>query len=248
MTDTPPGFVLISNAVKRLENGMFGGLGRPDMVDRIKKACPRLSIGSGPQREKAAEAICQAVLSGKLQVYVERRGQARDSNSGADRIPTLRIVPSAVLKILPKTRGGLPDAAIRVPLFLLREKLVDEETFVALSSGPLLLKETDFASWYRREKRKGKWPSQRNRKSPHVGRPSKQDPTLINKVTSIVRANAWSGKVSELERLLARDGIVVSHDTVARILDALFVTTGDERFRRRSRRKAKLGIFHAKSD
>ena len=195
MNAVPPGCVLPSTAVSRLEDGMFGGTRRPIVADKLKKAYPRASIGFGPRHEKAAEVICRAVLTGKLRVYVVSRREMRDSNSGPDeKRATLRIVPPAVLRILPKTRGGLPDHAIRVPLSLLRQGLVDEETFAALSSGALVLMEAEFASWYRQETRKGKWPSQRDRKHRGVGRPSKQTSALRNKILAIVNANAWSGR------------------------------------------------------
>jgi hypothetical protein len=255
MNAVSPGCFLLSTAVSRLEDGMFGGTRRPAAVDKLKKAYPRASIGFGPRREKAAEVIHRAVLTAKLRVYVVSRGEARDSNLGPDeKRSTLRIVTPAVLKILPKTRdGGLPDHAIRVPLSLLRRGLVDEETFAALSSGALVLMEAEFASWYRQEARKGKWPSQRDRKHRGAGRPSKQTATLANKISSIVNANAWSGKgkITDLRRLLVAGGIgnTVSDDTLGRLVDALFRETGDERFGRRSRRKAAArDAIPAKSD
>jgi hypothetical protein len=65
---------------------------------------------------------------------------------------------------------------------------------------------------------------------------------LRNEVLAIAYANAWSGKgkVSELRRMLFAGGMrdPISDDTLGRLVDALFRETGDERFRRRPRRKA----------
>src|SRR5262245_10439003 len=87
----PPDFILLSTAVARLEEGMYGGFQRPLLVEKAKETFPRASIGFGPQREEAAAAISCAVFTGKMRVYVVRRhtGEA---------MPLL--IPVAVLKIL----------------------------------------------------------------------------------------------------------------------------------------------------
>ena len=224
----PPGCLRVSAAVTRLEEGMFAGMSRPLQVDALKKRYPRDSIGFGPQREKAAETLSRAALTGKLTIYVACGDQR------------LRPVPVAVLERLIRARGGLPDHVIRAPVSLLRHRLVDEPTFDALSSGLLILKVSEFDSWYRKEKRKGKWVSQRQRKSPRVGRPSKQMLALRNAVKATVNSGDWSGagKVSDLRRkLVARGTEIGSESTLGRLVDALFVETGDELYRRRQRRK-----------
>jgi hypothetical protein len=63
---------------------------------------------------------------------------------------------------------------------------------------------------------------------------------LRNAVKATVNSGDWSGagKVSDLRRkLVARGTEIGSESTLGRLVDALFVETGDELYRRRQRRK-----------
>lgn len=52
MNDPPKDFLLISCAVNRLSDGMWGGLQRPDPVAAIKQEQKKLSLGFGPWERK----------------------------------------------------------------------------------------------------------------------------------------------------------------------------------------------------
>lgn len=119
-------FLLISEAVAHLEEGMFGGaIKRPEPVEAVKKICPQLSVGWGLHKEKAALAIHAAIMKGRLGVHVI----ARPTVEGVRQ--TLQV-PINVLARLLKVRGTLPDHAIRPPTTLLRDCSVTGELFAAV--------------------------------------------------------------------------------------------------------------------
>jgi hypothetical protein len=62
--------MLMSGAIARLEEGMWGGLRRPEPVQKMKHKYPKGSIGSGPWRDDARERVYEAALEGKISVYV----------------------------------------------------------------------------------------------------------------------------------------------------------------------------------
>jgi len=74
-----------------------------------------------------------------------------------------------------------------------------------------------------------------------VGRPSKHA-VLHNSIVALVNSGRWDGNkntVAQLAAMLLENGRApVSHDTVARAVDHLFRERGDERLRRRTRKKA----------
>jgi hypothetical protein len=225
----------ISAGVASLEAGMFGGMSRPEMVQQVKKDLPRLSVGFGPRQQEAAARLYDAMVGGEVTVYVEFYPEP------SDQLQTrLLSVAPAVLEALPRSRGGLPDR-VRVPTSLLRTGAVNGQLFRALSSGRLLLRRSEFENWYGRERDRGRWPSQHGRKQSLGGRPRKQT-ALRDLILGIVNSGRWNGNndtIAALAAMLAegRDGPSVSHDTVARAVDHLFRERGDERLRRRTRKK-----------
>jgi hypothetical protein len=233
-TETVPnGWIRVSSAISRLQGAMFAGVRRPLMVGEFKKSWPRASIGFGPQRQKSAETIHRAILCGDLPVHVLGRASHEDDT-------TLLPVPTAVLAKIPKARGCVPDHCFRISPSLVREGILEGKTLVAMLHGPLLLDDMAFKRWYESERRKGKWPSQRGSKHRSAGRPRKQTDALRNRIQTIVNAGEWCGedKVSVLHRKIFSGGHepTVSHDTLARVVDDLFIETGDAQFRRRRRR------------
>ena len=215
---------------------MFGGMRRPEMVVQVKTDHPGVSVGFGPRRQEAAGRLYGALAAGELPVYVEFRPEATDGSE-------LQILPvgPTILKSLPRSRGGLPDRAVRVPAALLWTGAIDGELFRALSSGRLLLTRSEFENWCPRERQRGKWPSQQGRKQRRVGRPSKRL-VLHDAIVALVNEGRWNGNnntVAELTAMLLENGHgPVSHDTVGRAVDDLFRERGDERLRRRTRKKA----------
>ena len=69
-------------------------------------------------------------------------------------------VPVSVLARLITTRGSLPDHPIR-PTIKTAEG--DEKLLGLLTVGVLVIRASDFDVWYRSDRAKGKWPSQRSR-------------------------------------------------------------------------------------
>jgi hypothetical protein len=228
----PDGFLRLSDAVNRLAEGMWGGLPRPVAVETIKRRFKKTSVGFGPRREQAGQRFRAAAMQGRLVVYVVARPQAPSKNCTLPRRSPVEIeplvVPANVLKRLLTSRGGLPDHPLRPSI-----KTADgnDRLFALLTAGFLVVLESDFIVWYRQERAKGKWASQRSRSKIGNGRPTKQTEGIRNAVLALVRDGAWSGKASiaTLHRLLVTSGRsnVPSVDTLARLANQLHRETGD---------------------
>ena len=219
-------FLLISEAVARLEAGMFNGaIKRPEPVEAIKKICPQLSVGWGLHKEKAALAIHAAIMKGSLGVHVFTRLTAEGTSR------TLRVPLDALARLL-KVRGALPDHAIRPPAALLRDNFVPAELFAALSSSALFLQAAEFEAWYHQQKRRRRWPSQRESKKPRTGRPPKQTDQLFTSIRARVAEEKWSAPdgIAKLVRLLATHG-APNRNLVRRAVQRLYEETGDNRYR-----------------
>jgi hypothetical protein len=238
LSDEVNDFLLISKAVARLEAGMFGGgLKRPEPVEAAKRPEPvkaakkpyrkksyrRASIGWSLQRQRAAALVDAAIMSGDLSVQVDL------AEDGAHR---MLQVPLQTLGRLVRTRGGLPDHAIRPMAILPRDNLVTPELLAALSKSAMYLRGSEFDAWYNRLKSRGRWASQRPSKAPRIGRPSKQTAELRTSIIARVEEGSWSGAepVARLVRLLALRGAPL-RNTVKRAVDQLYIETGDPRYR-----------------
>jgi hypothetical protein len=227
----PEGFLCISDAVNRLAEGMWGGLTRPIPVQAAKLTAQRGSVGYGPWRQHAAQSLRAAALKGELAVYVVKDPQASPQECDPARVAHKGflpvVVPVSVLTRLLTSRTGLPDHAIRPTI---RSVEGNEQLYVFLSVGVLAVREREFEVWYRSERAKGKWSSQRSRSKVANGRPTRQTETLRNAVLRLVREGAWSGKstFTELHRLLVTSGRsdVPSLDTLERLVRRLHLETG----------------------
>lgn len=215
----------MSEAVARLEAGMFGGaVKRPEPVEAAKKIYSRASIGYGPHKQKAAAVLDAAIMVGDLTVHVF-------TQSSRDRAARPIKVPLEILSRLMRVRGGLPDRAIR-PVDLLRDKLVAPELFVALSSSAMLLEKSEFNAWYDRQKGRRRWPSQRQSTKPRSGRPSKQTNELLTSIRARVAEKTWSAPdgIAKLAKLLVSNG-APKRNTLRRAVDQLYEETGDPQYR-----------------
>jgi hypothetical protein len=239
----PDGFLRLSDAVNRLADGMWGGLPRPVAVDTIKWRFKKTSAGFGPWREQAGQRLRAAAMQGKPVVYVVAKPRAPSKNAALRRPPVKiepTVVPANVLKRLLTSRGSLPDHPIR-PSVTTADG--NDKLFALLTAGLLVVLESDFIVWYRSERAKGKWASQRSRSKIGNGRPTKQTEGIRNAVIALMRDGAWSGKASiaTLHRLLVTSGRcgVPSVDTLARLVNQLHRETGDPGLLRiaRARRK-----------
>jgi hypothetical protein len=217
-THAPDGFLHFSDTVHRLTQGMWGGLPRPVIVRPLKQDCPKGSVGFGLWREQAGKRLRDAAVSGELVVYVI----AEHANIEP------MAVPAEVLKQLITTRGGLPDHPVRPSL---KTAGYDEKLFVWLNSGTLVVRKSDFEVWYRDERAKGRWPSQRSKKKTRVGRPTKRTEALSNAVLARIHDGEWDGKgsIAKLRRLLVVSGApdIPSIDTLTRLVDQLFSETSE---------------------
>jgi hypothetical protein len=246
-TCIPKGFLLISDAVDRLAEGMWGGLPRPLPVETVKQAYKKESVGFANWQERAGQRLTQSALRGELTIYVfvlprvasKKHGLARASSRAAEPLSAAILVK--VLSRLLLFHGRLPDHPIRPSI---RTADGDKKLFALLRSGALVVRETEFVDWYRSQRAKGKWPSQRSSspKRRSVGRPSMQTESLRTAVLALAREGAWNarGSITDLHRHLVRSGRddVPSCDTLARLVDQLHDQTGELELRRykRSRR------------
>lgn len=257
MAMVPDGFLRFSDAVHRLTQGVWGGLRRPELLGEIDpknlrggggvftlpdgekwavKPEGRGSIGFGPWKETAGRLLTKAANEGKLKVYIFSDNQTEINESS--RVPL--ILSTAVVSKMIRSRGSLPDHAIRPSLRLAGGS---EKLFKLLKEGVLLVHVEEFNKWYRSERAKRIWASQRSRSKPKRGRPSKQtDDALRNAVLNALREKRTS--VAELRRRLVACGRtdVPSVDTLERLVEQLQRETGrSELYRVKRVRRKPLG-------
>jgi hypothetical protein len=153
------------------------------------------------------------------------------------------LIPRTVLQRLIPSRGGLTDHPVRLSLPIVLKGGGDEGLYVLMRAGIFIISKKDFNAWCVSERRKGKWPSQRQRKKRPEGRPSSQTERLRNAVLELVDQQKWNGDMSvpSLHRLLIETAgcELPSEDTLRRLVDRLFGETGDARLRITARRRVK---------
>jgi hypothetical protein len=233
--------LLISEAVARLEDGMYGNFGRPEAVMAAKKAYPGFTIGFGPRKEDAVTLIDDALKKGELSVFVLPESNERG---------TPLKVPSEVLGKMIRIRGGLPDRVVQ-PIRIFAGDPIAPELLAALSKSALYLRRKEFEPWYKTGRKKRNWPShakQRNslrqhpNNKPPMGRPSKQN-DLRAPIVMLVAEGSWSArqKIADLVRLLLKfKGVVADRDTARRVVDQLYKETGKQAYWRRVRKRSKV--------
>ncbi|HWX71795.1 MAG TPA: hypothetical protein VNY79_04800 [Xanthobacteraceae bacterium] len=228
----PDCFFSISEAVSVLARGMWGGLQRPDPVGQFKKQFGNVSVGFGPWKEEAARRFRTAAIEGNVQVYVycEKSGSA----SHVETKPVSLSIEVLARLIAP--RGGLPDHAVRPSLKIAGG---DTKLLALLARGILLVSKKDFDNWYRSQRSKRRWASQRLTKRRRGGRPSVQTEALRSAIFSILLGNKLS--IAELRRRLVGAGQigVPSSDTLERLVDQLHRETGEKNLRRIKRLRRK---------
>jgi hypothetical protein len=234
----PSGFLLISDAVDILAQGMWGGYRRPHPVAKYKQTRARrdVSVGFGPWKEKAAKRLRASAIAGKLKVHAiaHLRQPAKTTISVAPKIYDVQMASSVLKRLIP-CRGGLPNQVLRPTI---KTTGGDERLLALLNRGAPLLafREQEFHEWYRFERAKGRWPSQKSKRKPSGGRPSKQSEALKNAIGRLVREKSWRAKdgIPKLRRLLVEAGYVgiPSIDTLRRLVMSMFVETGDPALRR----------------
>lgn len=235
------GFIRILDATGRLTHAMWSGIGRPDPVAAIKNQDRRFRVRYGPWHDRAGQLLRAAAVSGVLPVCVVSEGRARSRKQRGSGESSPIQVPKEVLSRLITLRGNLTDRPIRPSL---RIAGGDKKLFMALSDGWLVLRVNEFDAWFRRERDRGKWPSQRSRLRPRVGRPTKQTAHLRSVIENFAGTDTWQGRdgVAKLHRLLIDEGIgrVPSEDTLARLVDRLYRETGASALRRTARARRRM--------
>jgi hypothetical protein len=228
VVDIPEDFLRVRDAVATLARGMYATFQQPKPLHKIKLEHQKASVVFGPWKEHAAQLIRTAACDGGLPLYV--RGDS-------DPIPLL-LRPDVVGRLI-SVRGGLPEHPIRPSL---KTAGGDGALLKVLNSGFLLLRQDDFVTWYKLERDKGCWPSQRLRNRPTVGRPSKITNSLRNAVADALRQRKHS--IAELRRDLIASGHteIPSADTLERLVDQLYRETGRSEFFRIKRRRPKLTV------
>jgi hypothetical protein len=233
----PPGYVTISESVNRLEKGMFAQLPRPLLVHEVKRN-PDIgrdaSIGFGPWRDQAAKSIRDAAIAGHLMVCCAIVDESRAIDEGS-----IESVPKEALKLVIPVHSGLPDYAVHVYRPQPGSSISSRSK---LRKSIMLLSRVEFDAWYEAERRKTNWPAQSQSKAAKVGRPRAGE-LVPNRVRRLVEQNKWSATapITALQRLLMemKPLEIVSDDSLARIVDRLFLHTGDSRFQRRKRRSSR---------
>ncbi len=245
-------FFSLSEAANLLTQGMWGGVHRAAPVRSIKQLEQKLSVGFGPWQEQAQRRIRIAAVTGELAIYVldgsKIAAKERDLSLYSGGKPAPEPVSPSVLKRMITSRGGLPDRPARTSVQMTDGNL---RLLRLLTNGVLVVRKTDFNSWYRSERAKGKWPSQSSRLQRSTGRPRKRSPAIKNAIERLVRDQAWSAKdgIPALRRLLVQNGRVgvPNVSTLRHTVVELFVETGDLAFRRLRRpRSAQLPSNRAK--
>ena len=224
----PPGYLRLSDAMKRLSAGVWGGLKRATILRGLTRNPP----AHGRWREYAAKRFTNALLNGKLKVFVVAEPQLESDESSPPPPPTKDpvAVPTNVLKRLIGWRNAIPDHAMRPTL---KTAGNNPQLYVLLTVGVLVVQEEEFKRWYKLERARNKWPSQRSSTRPRRGRPMKRD-TVRSDVIALVQKGIWcaSDGISKLRRLLlANDSnYIPSVDSLRRLVDQIHAETGEPQF------------------
>jgi hypothetical protein len=228
--------LLLLDATHQLSAGLFAGLPRPEPVNTVKKQFPGWSsIGFAEWRIKAGHYLRTALMAEELSIFV-----------AVDPKAAPKSVPACLLERLITGRGLLTNRPIRLPLAIVRAAGVGEEYFWLFNSGVLVVDAAEFNHWYRSQRTKGKWPSQRQKRKKGRGAPTKQSEGLRSRIRFLVQAGKWRADkrpegggtgIEALRRLLLAepDFNVPSTDTLGRLLKNMHTETGDPALRRKHR-------------
>ena len=235
----PTGFLRLSDATALLAKAMFGGLPRPVHVVEVKRIFgAALSVQSSEWGEEAKQRVSGAALKGTLPIYVAPVRVAQSRPCCRWPIPEPMRLTKTVLERMFTSRKGLSNHPIRPSL---KTTGGDKKLLALLLAGVLVVHEREFTAWLRAEYARGKWPSQRARSKARRGRPTKQTDELRTAIVALVRHDEWSVKngIAALHRKLVAAGhaVGVSDDTLSRLVNRLFLETGDPKFFRKPRPK-----------
>jgi hypothetical protein len=214
--------------MKRLSVGVWGGLKRATILRRHTRNPPAY----GRWREYAAKRFTNALLNGQLKVFVVAEPQLESEESSPPPPPTKDpvVVPTDVLKRLISWRNAIPDHVLRPTLKTAGNNV---QLLVLLTVGILVVQEEEFKRWYKLERTRYKWPSQRSSTRPKRGRPVKRD-AVRSDVITLAQKGIWCAGdgISKLRRLLLTDDgrYIPSVDSLRRLVDQIHAETGEPQF------------------
>jgi hypothetical protein len=232
-----PEFLLISECVNQLVQGMWGSAPRAEPVRAIRQIEPELSVGFGPRKEYAAALLRADALQGKVPVYVRAR-LVRTAPHLSDFEP--RVVAPEILKRVLPVRGGLSDHPTHIIRMIAGNKRDHDALLSLLRRGELVVRQSDFISWYKQKRAKGNWPSQINKMGPRRARPTKDIEPLRNAILALVHDGVWkaSDGMRKLGRLLLEQGRKPpGRDTLVQTVDRLYRLTGESALRRKVKKR-----------
>ena len=203
----------------------------------LKRTCEKVSVIFGPWREQAGQCITAAAVAGGLPVYLfpESYPPPNSPNELLNSIRKPVMLSTELLKSLVTTRNTFPDHTIQTKTSR-RIAGSDKKLYWLLKAGITLLRAQEFDIWYRKERAKGRWPSQTPRVR-KIGRSSIGTQGLKDAIVMALRERKTG--MAELRRRLEADGRtdVPSPDTLTRLVDQLHRETGEPALlRKRSRR------------
>src|SRR5262249_54503694 len=140
----------------------------------------RASAGFAAREQKTAAYLWGAALGGKLPIYVVGPSDDVIERPSPPTQP-LRLATD-VLQRLIVPRCGIANHPIRPTL---KACGGDPVLLAQLCRGTLAVRESEFNRWYRAERSRRKWPSQR-RAARKSGRPSKRTEALDNAIMASV--------------------------------------------------------------
>src|SRR6266478_6982950 len=219
--------------------------------------CSTLNIRRDVTEQRSA-ASCQTRTLARLFDHLVGAGEQRRRNVEAERLGGFHIDHQLELDRSLDRKLARPCAvedaigiARRAPKIIGYVNSVGDQTAELsvepprfLTSGFLVVRANDFDAWYRSERAKCKWPSQRHSQRSSIGRPSTQSDAVRNGVIGLVRDGKWTAKdgIAMVRRLLVEDSSaseVPSPDTLARLVDRLHWETGESEFFRAKRARRK---------
>jgi hypothetical protein len=236
------GYLSLRAIEKSLDRRIWAGFGRAELAKgALGEQTGKGSIGFGPRRERVATSLKAAFFAGELTLYVAA-DEARFRERGNE-VPSWAKEPVPVPKELLGhvfVKGRLSSTfAIRPS----RKRAGNDRLFALLNCGHLVVREKDFKRWVQSERCKHRWPSQKDAQRAPVGRPKRLNARVEKAILEIAREQVWIGDrdpITKLHGLLNKKGIdVPSVDTLVRIVDELFATTGEPELRRRRRSRRK---------
>jgi hypothetical protein len=230
----------VGMALARLHASMWRTVPIVERLFEVRREASRSppikgGIGWGLHKRHSAGILFEAVIGSRLPLFAwPTRGDGDGERQPETEVVALRQLPAALVKRLRPLHCGLPSSVVGGRSSILKHFAGITATDVPVFVG------AEFEHWLDDERRKGAWATQRplsaddlrapKRRRP--GRPSIQG-EVEQAIQVIVADGDWTqgDTVSQLGSLVRAKGIKVNDDTVRKVLDGLYIQTGDSRYR-----------------